>query len=132
MTTEKNAFAHLKRIAPKTCRLSRIENSVGTGVPDCFFRSYHREGWIENKVGLLQQDRTLIKVGHGKLKPAQEAWLTAYVARGGHAYVHLFVSTKLFFLLPFSYDVWANLRTGMSPDLWQVRHRFAGEIFGER
>jgi hypothetical protein len=148
MTTEKNAYAHLKKIAPKTTMFTRVENSVAIGMPDVFFRSRTREGWIENKVGVVTgyfepvissgyrkttqvRDTRIVKVPRSKLKLSQEAWMTAYTARGGAAYIHLYVSPQMFFLIPFSSSAWLDLGNGLSPQTWLYQHKHSCEVFGE-
>jgi hypothetical protein len=126
MTTEKDAFKYLSRMAPSHCLLQRVENSVGTGLPDVFFRTRGAEGWIENKVGVLSRgsrrnmdpsNSFKVRVPKSKLRPEQAAWLTSYTGLGGNGYIFVFIPPGLHSLmLPFSTYHWEAL--GDARQLW--------------
>lgn len=94
MATEKQAYNRLREKIKQTGRafmVQRIENVVGTGVPDNFWRTYQLEGWCETKVGLINKAKQTVRVPRHKLRTEQRAWLERYTHLGGRAYIHLFV-----------------------------------------
>jgi|WetSurMetagenome_2_1015567.scaffolds.fasta_scaffold419935_2 hypothetical protein len=84
MRTEKDLRAllymhldpHIKR---HTLMLERIETgAVRLGVPDLYFTTKAKRGWMELKI--IDLDRTPIVVD---FRPGQYAWLTRHVVCGG-------------------------------------------------
>lgn len=72
-----HVYEPLKRNLPEI-DWQRIENVVGTGVPDINGCANGIEFWIEAKIGTS---------GAFEIRPAQIAWLTRRYNRGGRVFV---------------------------------------------
>lgn len=121
MSTEKQAYQRLKALEPSAF-WQRVENSVGTGFPDVFYRGQllglggqSTDAWIENKVGHVRSDGTVIC---RKMRPSQHAWLTGYTGRGGRGMIAVYAGGALG-VGNFTHQVWTGLRDGeLTWDEW--------------
>ncbi len=59
-------------------RIERVENLLGTGMPDVSLTIDGQCLWIENKIR---------RRGHVKVEPAQPVWHQAHAAAGGRSFV---------------------------------------------
>lgn len=135
MSTERQAYQRLKALEPGAF-WQRVENSVGTGCPDVFYRGQllgrngvATDAWIENKVGHVRKDGTVIC---RKLRPSQHAWLTGYTARGGRGLVAVYADGTLG-VGPFTHQTWTGLRDGELAWIeWLTYCLFNGHVREER
>lgn len=120
MPTERDGYHKLRARRPDAL-FQRIENTVGTGVPDCFYVRAGNHAWIENKVGHYRSTLHKIVVPRSKLRKEQHAWLTNYVQKGGTGLVSVWVPDALgvLFVLPFSTWLWHELAEGIDYETLQ-------------
>ena len=61
--------------------LQPIESgSIGSGIPDIFFRDIHNEGWIELKQLIIKRN----KMVYVPFRPGQYPWIKRYVKLNGN------------------------------------------------
>lgn len=86
--------------APRGVWLRRVENVVGEGDPDVWFRSRCTEGWLELKAPTAPSRAETRLLGDEGLRPAQVNWWLKYTSLGGVGWVLIRDNLGELFLVP--------------------------------
>jgi len=92
--TESDMYKTLKRkLDPLGILLQRIEiGAVGVGVPDVFYRTWNRDGWIEFKIAKRYPNNPILRV---PFRPGQLGWIHRYVKLHGTVFLFFLVEDDL-------------------------------------
>ena len=72
---EQKVYDRMKRTAPKTLWLQRVENLCGEGMPDVYYDGPTTHGWVELKAANLPKRETSKLLGSKGLRQSQINWL---------------------------------------------------------
>jgi hypothetical protein len=71
---EQKLWDVMKRVAPKTAWLQRVENIVAEGMPDVYVAGPETECWVELKAVTRPKRSTTRLLGNEGLRPSQINW----------------------------------------------------------
>jgi hypothetical protein len=130
--TETKLWEKLKTAIFGYFEADRIDNKVGTGVPDVTFTLPGKHGWIELKTAPCPRNRkTPIRLNH-EFTGRQKYWIAHRGIIGGNIYILIAVGDSKFYL--FNWAAISSIGRGVSDLEWWNKNSMAiweGEIRGE-
>ena len=96
---EQRLWDTMRRNAPKEAWMQRIENNVGSGIPDVISELYTFWCWVELKAPNAPKKDTTRLLGVEGLNPDQINWHLKCAHRGGQSFILIRDSLKRLLLI---------------------------------